>query len=147
MQGYITRISEPEVKRRLAGNPVVALIGPRQCGKSTLAGRIVTEYEDAVHLDLERLSDLRMLAEPEAFFELNSDRFVCLDEIQRTPEIYPVLRGVVDRRGSNGQFLVLGSASPDLLRQTSESLAGRIAFVELTPFRLPEVTARSSDGA
>jgi len=147
MQGYLSRIAESEVERRLGGNPVVALIGPRQCGKSTLAGRVVSRYEDSVHLDLERPADLRRLADPEAFFELNSDRFVCLDEIQRTPEIFPVLRGVVDRRGRNGQFLVLGSASPDLLRQSSESLAGRIAFIELTPFRLPELSNRRSKDA
>jgi predicted AAA+ superfamily ATPase len=96
-----------------------------------------------VHLDLERPSDLRKLADPEAFFSLHRDVLVCLDEIQRVPDLFPVLRSVVDQQGRNGQFLVLGSASPGLLRQGSESLAGRISFLELTPFLLNEVVGES----
>ena len=116
---------EPIIRRKLSENPVVAMIGPRQCGKSTLAAQIVAGNSRAIHLDLERPSDLRKLSDPEAFFTLHSEDLVCLDEIQRAPDLFPVLRSLVDARGRNGQFLVLGSASPDLLRQSSESLAGR----------------------
>jgi len=117
----------------------VAILGPRQCGKTTLARRLLEEIPNAIRLDLERPSDLAKLDDPEAFFSLHHDKLVCLDEIQRRPEIFPLLRSVVDDRGRNGQFLILGSASPELLRQSSESLAGRIAFVNLRPFLFPEV--------
>ena len=128
-----------EINRRLASSPVVALLGPRQCGKSTLARMNAEGETGVVHLDLELPSDLRKLRDPEAFFSVHSESLVVLDEIQRSPELFPVLRAVVDRRARNGQFLVLGSASPELLRQGSETLAGRIAFLELMPFSLTEV--------
>ena len=86
-------------------------------------------------------SDIRKLTEPEVFFDVHPDRLICLDEIQRVPELFPVLRSVIDERQRPGQFLILGSASPELIRQSSESLAGRIAFLELTPFLLNEIDA------
>ena len=113
--------------------PVVAVLGPRQCGKSTLARMFLADREDSVILDLERPADLRALSDPEAFFDVNRNRLVCIDEIQRRPELFPVLRYVVDDRSREGQFLILGSASPELIRQGSETLAGRVAFIELTP--------------
>ena len=125
--------------------PVVALLGPRQAGKTTLAHAVAdTLGEDRVrYLDLESPSDLARLTDPVPYLEAQADRLVILDEIHRTPELFSVLRGVVDRRrregGRAGQFLVLGSASLDLLRQSAESLAGRIAFVELTPIRVDEI--------
>jgi len=88
---------------------------------------------------LERPSDLAKLQDPEAFFRLQRGRLVCLDEVQRAPEIFPVLRSILDETGKNGQLLVLGSASPELLRQSSETLAGRISYLELAPFSLSEV--------
>ncbi|MCC7516558.1 MAG: ATP-binding protein, partial [Pseudomonadales bacterium] len=88
---------------------------------------------------LERESDLNKLHDPEAFFRQFGDRFICLDEIQRQPGLFPLLRSEIDRRQRNGQFLILGSASRELIQQSSESLAGRIAHREITPFRLPEV--------
>lgn len=139
MQGYLPRLAEAEIERRLSSAPAVAVLGPRQCGKSTLAGQIVRQHPGAILLDLERPSDRARLTDPEAFFALHRDTLVCLDEVQRMPELFPVLRSVLDERARPGQLLVLGSASPDLLRQSSESLAGRLAFVELTPFLLPEV--------
>ena len=119
--------------------PVLALLGPRQCGKSTLAGMLLKDNNNVVHLDLERPADLRALSDPEAFFRLNEDKLICIDEIQNIPELFPVIRYEVDRRGKNGQFLILGSASPLLIRQSSESLAGRIYYKELTPFLLKEI--------
>jgi predicted AAA+ superfamily ATPase len=95
--------------------------------------------DNAVYLDLERRADWSKLRDPEAFFDLNRSKLVCLDEIQQVPDLFSEIRSRIDRHGGNGQFLVLGSASPALIRQTSESLAGRIAYFELTPFNLPEV--------
>jgi predicted AAA+ superfamily ATPase len=95
--------------------------------------------EKVLRLDLERKSDLARLSDPELFLSAHKDELVCLDEIQRAPEIFPALRSVIDERSRNGQFLILGSASRDLMRQSSESLAGRLACLELTPFLLSEV--------
>lgn len=126
--------------------PVVALIGSRQCGKTTLAKDIATRRDaGAVYLDLELPSDLAALSEPELYLERHVDRLVVLDEIQRHPDLFSTLRGLIDRDRRPGRFLVLGSASPELLRQSSESLAGRITFVELAPFLLPEVTGAHGD--
>lgn len=139
MQGYLPRLAEAEIEQRLSSAPAVAVLGPRQCGKSTLAGQIVQRRPGAILLDLERPSDRARLTDPEAFFALHRDGLVCLDEVQRMPELFAVLRSVLDERARPGQLLILGSASPELLRQSSESLAGRLAFVELTPFLLSEI--------
>ena len=95
------------------------------------------ESETSVYLDLELKSDSSKLTEPELYFEHHKDKLICLDEIQLAPEIFRTIRGVVDKR--NTQFLILGSASRDLIRQSSESLAGRIAYIEIMPFLLQEV--------
>lgn len=130
--------------RRLRESPAVAILGPRQCGKSTLA-KTILQTRPSCYLDLERPSDRAKLQDPEAFFNLQKGRLVCLDEVQRTPDIFPVLRSILDASGANGQLLVLGSASPDLLRQSSETLAGRISYLELEPFSLPEIGGAASE--
>src|SRR5512139_3879057 len=140
MHTYITRIITAEIRQKLKNMPGIVILGPRQCGKSTLARTMISEIGGAVYLDLERPSDVNKLRDPEAFFGLNSDRVICLDEIQRVPELFPVLRSVIDENKRNGQFIILGSASPDLIRQSSETLAGRISYFELTPFLLKEVS-------
>jgi uncharacterized protein len=139
MQGYIKRNIQDTLIQRLQEFPAVAVLGPRQCGKTTLALEVVKSMGNAAYLDLEKPSDHRKLEDPEMFFQINRDKMICLDEIQRCPELFPVLRSVMDLRGTNGQFLILGSASRDLIRQSSESLAGRIAYLELTPFLLREL--------
>jgi len=139
MHDYVARNCLPQIIKRLANNPAVALLGPRQVGKSTLAKHICEHQSGALYLDLERDKDRNKLSNLEAFFEINHDRFICLDEIQRTPEIFPFIRGYLDRQQRAGQLLVLGSASRDLIRQSSESLAGRISYLEITPFQLSEV--------
>jgi len=143
MQGYLPRIIEAQVAARLADFPVVAVLGPRQCGKTTLIREAIARRSGVVYLDLERPSDLAKLRDPELFFNLHRSQdtgsLFCLDEIQRAPEIFPVLRSLADEERRNGQFLLLGSASRELLRQTSESLAGRIAYLELTPFLASEL--------
>jgi predicted AAA+ superfamily ATPase len=139
MRGLISRNLAVEINSRLQHNPVVAILGPRQCGKTTLAGQIIKLIKKSVYLDLENPADLAKLNDPLAFFSLHEDDLICLDEIQRVPELFATLRGVVDERGRNSQFLILGSAGRDLIRQSSESLAGRIAYLDLTPFLLTEI--------
>ncbi len=140
MHAYIKRIITTKIKEKLGNMPGVVILGPRQCGKSTLAKAIISEIRGAVYLDLERPSDVNKLRDPEAFFSLNSNKLICLDEIQRVPELFPVLRSVMDENKQNGQFIILGSASPDLIKQSSETLAGRISYFELTPFLLKEIS-------
>ncbi len=140
MHELIEREITDTVKTRLKNYPAVALLGARQVGKSTLAGMVIEKIPKAIHLDLERPADLNKLTDPEAFFSQFSDHMICLDEIQRTPDIFPILRGVIDRNRRNGQFLILGSASRDLIRQSSESLAGRLSYIEITPFSRKEAS-------
>lgn len=140
MRGYISRFVRERLDRALARSPVVALLGPRQCGKSTLAKHVLGP--DAVYLDLQDRSDANKLREPELFFAAHRQQLVCLDEIQLLPDFFTYLRSEVDRDRRPGRFLLLGSASRDLIRQSSETLAGRIAFVELTPFVSTEVAAQ-----
>ena len=123
--------------------PVTAILGPRQCGKTTLAKTWLAEQPASHYLDLELPSDAARLAEPEDYLRRHRNHIVCLDEIQRVPELFRVLRGLCDETGSPGQFVVLGSASPALLRQSSETLAGRIGFIELTPFVEEEIGAEN----
>jgi predicted AAA+ superfamily ATPase len=120
--------------------PAVALVGARQVGKTTLARRMLRRIPGrAVLLDLERPSDLAKIAEPELYLEPLARKLVVLDEVQRAPGLFPVLRALVDAHRRPGRFLLLGSASPDLLRQSAESLAGRVVYHELGPFALHEV--------
>ena len=136
---YISRRIEPELLECLKSFPAVAVLGPRRSGKSTLAKATIAGEKQSIYLDLERPSDLDKLTDPELYLDLHRDNLICLDEIQRRPDLFPVLRSVIDDRGKAGQFLILGSASRNLIRQSSESLAGRIAYLELTPFLLSEV--------
>ena len=135
----IQRHLEPEIRAALRRFSCVALLGARQVGKTTLARRIAAAQPGAVILDLERPSDAAKLIEPELFLGPLAGRLVVLDEVQRVPNLFPVLRSLVDERARAGQFLILGSASPDLLRQSSETLAGRVRFFELAPLLLREV--------
>ena len=145
MHGYIPRIAEKEILRALTRSPAVAILGPRQCGKSTLAKRIIADTP-TIYLDLQDRVDRNKLNEPELFFDRYRDRLICLDEIQLIPDFFSVLRSEIDRDRRPGRFLVLGSASRDLIKQSTESLAGRIAYIELTPFLLKEVVMQSPKG-
>lgn len=141
----IIRYLKDKVIRSLSRFPVVGMIGSRQSGKTTLARDIAASHaEDAIHLDLERASDLSKLEEAEIYLERFADRLVILDEVQRKPELFPLIRALVDSGSRRaGRFLILGSASPALLRQSSESLAGRIVYHELTPLMLAETGSGS----
>ncbi len=129
----------PIIEHALDQFPAVGLLGPRQAGKTTLARAITAERAGSLYLDLERPSDLAKLADPELFLSRYADRLVVLDEIQRRPELFPILRALIDDNRRTGRFLLLGSASPQLLKQASESMAGRISFHELSPFDVSEV--------
>ncbi len=140
------------ILRRLAQFDSVALVGPRQVGKTTLAREIVAEAgQKARYLDLESPSDRQLLDDPDSYFASYADQLIILDEVQRIPEIFQVLRGQIDQRrrmkGVGGKFLILGSASMDLLRQSSESLAGRISYIEMTPLTFREITSDNPNKA
>lgn len=133
---------EPEVAALLKQSPAVVLTGPRQVGKTTLA-LTISKGRDAVYLDLESEADRARLAEPELYFADHASELVVLDEIQRAPGIFEALRGTIDRGRREGQglgrFLLLGSAAIELLAQSGETLAGRVAFAELAPLDVTEV--------
>jgi predicted AAA+ superfamily ATPase len=139
----IVRRIESVVIERLENLPAVALLGPRQVGKTTLA-RSIADRRDSVYLDLESPDDREKLSDPVVYLSRHSDKLVILDEVQRMPELFSALRGLIDsgrRAGKRSwRFLLLGSASADLLRQ-SETLAGRIAYIELVPFDVLEIPA------
>ena len=136
----IDRKLKVQIETSLRNFPIVGLIGARQVGKTTLAKMISHTWPKKVmYLDLERPSDLAKLDEAELYLEQHADSMVILDEIQRKPGLYAVLRALIDAKRRNGRFLILGSASPEMIRRSSESLAGRIVYHELSPFSLAEV--------
>lgn len=117
--------------------PVTGIIGPRQVGKTTLVKQNM-DTQRMIYLDLERNSDINKLSDPELFLTQNKDKTVILDEVQHVPRLFPLLRSLVDEDRRPGKFVVLGSASPTLLRQSSESLTGRINYLEMFPLNLVE---------
>ena len=120
--------------------PVVGIIGPRQVGKTTLSKYISKIIEkESIYVDLENPRDIVKLTDPVIFFENNINKCIILDEIQLMPELFSILRSMVDMKREPARFIILGSASPKLIRSSSESLAGRIAYEELTPFNILEV--------
>ncbi|HPH15873.1 MAG TPA: ATP-binding protein, partial [Bacteroidales bacterium] len=137
---YYSRILEESVATSLLHFPAVAIVGPRQCGKTTMVKHIVANKSQVVFLDLERDADLRKLTDAELFFtSFPKGTLFCIDEVQRKPDLFPILRYLIDTWQENGRFLLLGSASRDLLRQSSESLAGRISYKQLSPFIFDEL--------
>ncbi len=147
MLGMIRRLTERYVVDSLKQFAAVALLGPRQVGKTTLALAMAQRADlRPVYVDLELPSGRAKLSDPEMYFSYHEDRLVILDEIQRIPGLFQTLRGTIDSRRRKGrtagQFLLLGSASMDLLEQSSETLAGRIAYVELTPVLAEEIAQR-----
>lgn len=162
----IERTLRPHLVAALTDYPAVALLGPRQAGKTTLAQTIGDEWLDktpgsSVYLDLESPGDRQKLTNPEAYLRLHQDHLVILDEVQQMPALFQTLRGLIDQgrrskrsqtgdsgegtRDGNGRFLLLGSASGELLRQSSESLAGRIAYLELSPLQVRELATDQLD--
>ncbi len=144
------QIQRPWLQLRVAEDlelfPVVCLLGPRQIGKTTLARQILQQHPGAIALDLEKPSERRKLHDPERFLRTHADQLVCLDEIQLAPELFPVLRSLIDEARRPGRFLILGSATPALLRQGAETLAGRIGFIEMSGIGLTEWAGREATG-
>lgn len=139
----IKRAAIPGIRKLLKQFPALALLGPRQVGKTTLARELAKLRGGKVlYLDLEKQSDRRKLTDPELFFSNHRDKLIILDEIQTMPEMFTALRPEIDELRKPGRFLLTGSASPELVKYVSESLAGRIAYVELTPFTLGEAKAK-----
>lgn len=142
MRGMLTRFVTDKLNMAISTMPAVALLGARQVGKTTLS-KSITKGNDAIYLDLESPEDLLKLSDPERFLSSHNNKLIILDEIQRAPDLFMVLRGIIDKNRqegrSSGQFLLLGSASMDLLRQSSESLAGRIRYIEMGGFNMLEI--------
>lgn len=139
MQDYIQRVLLHQLKKYLTVFPAVAILGPRQCGKSTLIKSLDQHFDGLLYLDMQKESDLNKLSEPEIFFASNADKIICLDKIQLVTKLFSVLRNAIDSNRINGKFILLGSASQELLQHTSESLAGRIGMLHLSPFLINEL--------
>lgn len=144
----INRQITERLQATIAQVPAVALLGARQVGKTTLA-KAIAKNIDSIYLDLEAPEDLLKLSDPSSFLNAHADKLVILDEIQRIPDLFPVLRGLIDKNRERGrrsaQFLLLGSASMDLMRQSSESLAGRISHIEMNGLSLVEVDSHQQE--
>ncbi|MEY3467984.1 MAG: hypothetical protein RL203_78 [Pseudomonadota bacterium] len=142
----LNRQSESLVREKLSHTPAVVLLGPRQVGKTTLAKKIAANWSTpATYLDLERPADKQRLQDADTYLRSKSNQLIILDEIHRAPAIFDILRGIIDERRSKGQtagqFLLLGSASLDLMQQSSETLAGRVAYLEISPISVTEARA------
>ena len=143
----IARNIENAVRERLrSAVPAVVLLGPRQVGKTTLAQKVAADWPGgAVYLDMERPADRRKLDDADAYLRAQRGRLVVIDEIQRLPGLFEVLRGIIDERRASGNrfghFLLLGSAALDLMQQSSESLAGRVAYMEIAPIDILDASA------
>lgn len=140
----IPRLAESAVRKKLLQTPAVVLLGPRQVGKTTLARQIAGDWPGgAVYLDLERSADRLRLEDAEDYLRAHVGRLVILDEIHRAPGVFESLRGIIDENRlagvRSGQFLLLGSASLDLMRQSSETLAGRVSYMDISPIHTQEV--------
>ena len=136
---YLPRDAEKDIIRLTKQFPAVAIVGPRQVGKTSLAKHVTSTLDHkSIYLDLETPGDLNKLSDPELYLGTLTDLTVIIDEVQRVPGLFPILRGLIDKQRVPGRFILLGSASPELIQDASESLAGRIAYVELNPFSYSE---------
>ncbi len=136
----IARNAEKSVRELVKYFPCVAVVGPRQVGKTTLVNQIIKDNTDFIYLDLENPADFNRLDDAAAYFAQFEDKSFVIDEVQRRKELFPIMRYVIDKNRKPGRFILLGSASPDLIRDSSESLAGRIAFFELYPLNILEIS-------
>jgi predicted AAA+ superfamily ATPase len=140
MQSFIERNIRKSVEINRRVFPVTAILGSRQCGKSTFVKMLASQIPSMVYVDLQNVADINKLTDPRLFFKANEQSVVCLDEIQQLPYLFNDLRSIIDEYRTNGRFIILGSASPNLIQKSAETLAGRIGFVELTPFLISELT-------
>lgn len=141
----LKRKAEKQLVELMGYFPAVAIVGPRQVGKTTLAKMLIKKTKKpSIYLDLELSSDFSKLMDAQLFLEQHRDKCVIIDEVQRMPELFPLLRALIDKNRMPARFLLLGSASPDLIRDSSESLAGRIGYIELTPLNITEIKNRTN---
>lgn len=133
---------QSKLEKYLLFFPITGLIGPRQVGKTTLVKSLSRSFDQPLYLDLESSRDRAKLSDPRLFLKEYTNRLVILDEIQFVPHLFSELRGIIDEDRRPGRFLILGSAYPQLMQQSAESLAGRIGYLELTPFRLTEINSQ-----
>jgi len=139
------RIIEKEILEIASDTPAIALLGPRQVGKTTLVKQLATQFPyPSLYLDLESDSDLNRLQDAELYLGEREESTIIIDEIQRMPSLFPLLRSLIDKKRIPGRFVLLGSASPDLLKNSSETLAGRISYLELHPLTIEEVKEQVS---
>ncbi len=137
---YLSRKAEKEISRLVKTYPAVVIVGPRQVGKTSLVKHLQPLFsKPATYLDLELPVDFNKFANPDLYLETLGDQTVIIDEVQRLPSLFPTLRALIDRNRQPGRFILLGSASPELIRDTSESLAGRVAYFELPPLAYDEI--------
>ncbi|MCF6351984.1 MAG: ATP-binding protein, partial [Cyclobacteriaceae bacterium] len=142
----IERSITAELKKSLDFFPVLAIVGPRQVGKTTIAKSLRNQVgKEVIYLDLENPRDTAKLQDPVLFFENNEKICIILDEIQQMPELFPILRSMVDANRIPARYILLGSASPTIIRDSSESLAGRVTYKELTPFNLVEISSTGTE--
>lgn len=135
------RVISSSIIRYLDNFPCVALLGPRQVGKTTTVKMLQAQIQkESIYLDLESEEDVQKLIYAEQYFNERQDKLIIIDEIQRNPQLFPLLRSVIDKKRTNGRFILLGSASPELLAKSSETLAGRIAYLEMHPFIYAEIS-------
>jgi uncharacterized protein len=139
MQRFVHRDIERAITKYMGIFPAIAILGPRQSGKSTVIKQLASTFPSFLYLDLQSREDLNKITEPYLFFEANKNATICLDEIQMVPDLFSILRSVIDKDRANGKFILLGSASRDLVQHTSETLAGRIGLLNLTPFTFHEL--------
>jgi predicted AAA+ superfamily ATPase len=137
--GYRHRNLETRLQKYQQIFPVVAILGPRQCGKSTLIKHVLSGSPEVVFLDLQKEEDLNKVQDPVLFFRMNEHKTICLDEIQLKPDLFRVMRSLIDEDRRPNRFILSGSASLKLIQQSSESLAGRIGYLSLTPFEFDEL--------
>jgi len=143
----IPRLGTKELVEILEYFPVLGITGPRQVGKTTLSKKLAGEIKkEVIYLDMENPTDLSKLSEPALYFEKNEDACIIIDEVQRVPELFPILRSLIDKKRIPARFILTGSASPELIRDSSESLAGRIAYKELTAFNYIEICNHKFSG-
>lgn len=136
----LARKKESEILQSLSYFPVVGVLGPRQCGKTTVVKQLASRLsKPIIYLDMESSRDRSVLNDPELYFGQHHDECIIIDEIQLYPELFPIIRSSTDRDKKPARFIILGSSSPKLLRQSNESLAGRVSYHELTPFLLTEI--------
>lgn len=140
---HFKRDLKEEILKHLDHFPSVVILGARQVGKTTLSKKLIESIKkESLYLDLELDSDVNRLSEPEMFLKLNKDKCIIIDEVQRMPALFPILRGVIDQDRNPGRFILLGSANTHILKLSSESLAGRVSYIELTGFLINEISEK-----